>query len=337
MQNTELKAVELSADIIQHLPNVIYFFSDHSRMCCFNANNQQCYPRFNIFSSCEDLIRGQTIKVISWGVASYTTLINVAAALLIITNRKKCIKHKSFAMTLAISDAVTAACFLSLCIADGKFHGEFGLIADQWRESFMCNFIEFSMFVSSNISLVSLMCYAIFTTKSITQLTIQKSRGIVLPIVISAILILLGLSRQITLYMYDHDVHNYFCFPFTFSPTESTIVFALQWLSITFNLLIICISIISYAYLFRFLLSVSKNVTIGKRVTKSFSKKKIATMLAMYIIISMFSFTPSLITQSLVLMNVMIDPNIFFFIVIVTVPLNTALDPIFFIFPNLGS
>ena len=166
-------------------------WSDIPRMCCMVTIERECKPPFKFyFLTCKNMIQSLLEVVVSWTVGVLTSSCNfIAAVILLVTFTKLNILNKKrwfttyLSLNIIMSDFIVSVCLLSLPFHNIRFHGVFGIYADQWRSSIQCSILELLFFVCAECSLifsVYLLIHTYFTISAMVKCRIRRTQSLVI-------------------------------------------------------------------------------------------------------------------------------------------------------------
>ena len=144
------KGVFIDLISLQHLE------SDDFKFCCFvydRLSEDQCLPSRDEFSSCEDLMRRDILKVFLWVLGGMAFFCNIFVIIWRWWDAKGKLSVYSFSvMHLAAADFLMGAYMLTLGCADLYFRGVYIEHAKAWKSSTLCQFLGFLNTLSSEAS-----------------------------------------------------------------------------------------------------------------------------------------------------------------------------------------
>ena len=239
-----------------------------------------------------------------------------------------------YSMNLNLAELVTSLCLLSYSVINVAFHDEFGIYADHWRHSLKCLSLESLFLLSSRASLAFAVClsihFAIHIPSVIPRKTSQTAtifQIIIMWFVITSICITVQVLEKIR----NTDPYNYVCFPFTAIFPSDPLILSLQIVLLIFDILLIIVSMASHGYLLAFTIRRSQNKTlqsVGKRKERL---QKLAKRLTVLILSTFLTWIPILCVQILVLLQITVKPNIYFWCILISFPINLIIDPVLLI------
>ena len=113
-------------------------------------------------------------------------------------------------------------------------------------------------------------------------------------------------------------------------PSDSFIL-TLQILMVILDSLLVMTCIVSYCFLLSFTIKQKRNKTLRSISKRNQKLQKFAIRMCVIIMSTVFTWVPVLVIQSLVLLQVPVLPQIYFWCVLVTFPVNLIVDPILLI------
>ena len=133
--------------------------------------------------------------------------------------------------------------------------------------SLKCLSLESLFSVSSRVCLSFGVCLSVHFAIHIPSIIPKKSSLKAAFFKIMSIWIIItsfGITLQVLEYMHNADPYNYFCFPFTTSITSDPLILSLQSVLLTFDIILIMVTIISFVYLLVFSIRRSKNKNLAE-------------------------------------------------------------------------
>ena len=317
-------------------PVLYHLSSDIPRLCCVFKIVKLCSPPFPLFVSCSNLITSKTVIVLSWLIGLSTSILNlfclsVLGSKLFIPTTQTPRIFMLYSINLSVAELVTSLCLLSYSVINVVYHDEFGIIADLWRHSLKCMSLESLFSVSSRLCLASALCLSVHFASHITSVIPRKSSQkatffqiIVMWLIIASISIAVQVLEQVR----NIDPFNYFCLPFTTSFPSDPLMLSLQSLLLLSDIILVIVIIVCHGYLLVFAIRRSKNKTlqcVGKRKERL---QKLGARLTVLILSTVLTWIPVVCVQILVLAKIAVLPNIYFWCILVSFPINLIIDPI---------
>ena len=337
LQSNNLKPQSVIIDA--SFPLLYHLSSDIPRLCCVFKRAKLCSPPFPLFVSCSNFITSKALIVLSWLIGLSTSFLNLFCLSLLVC---KLFMHAAqnsrvvmlYSINLGFAELVTSLCLLSYSMINVVYDDEFGVIADLWRDSLKCLSLEILFSVSSRLCLAFALCLSVHFAIHIPSVMERKSslkatlfQIIVIWLIIAAICVTLQVLEQ----MLNIDPLNYFCFPFTTSFPTDPLILGLQSVLLILDIILIIATIVCHGYLLVFTIRRSKNKTlqnVGKRKERL---QKLGARLAVLILSTVLTWIPVVCVQILAFAKITILPNIYFWCILVSFPINLIIDPILLI------
>ena len=337
LQSNNLKPQSVIIDASLSL--LYHFSSDIPRLCCVFKGAKLCSPPFPLLVSCSNFITSKALIVLSWLIGLSTSILNLFCLSLLVcklfmpaTQTPRVVML--YSVNLSFAELVTSLCLLSYSVINVVYNDEFGIIADQWRHSLKCLSLESLFSVSSRLCLAFALCLSVHFAIHIPSVIPRKSSPkatffqiIVLWLIIASICITLQVLEQ----MLNIDPFNYFCFPFTTSFPTDPLILGLQSVLLILDIILIIATIVCHGYLLVFAIRRSKNKTlqnVGKRKERL---QKLGARLTILIMSTVLTWIPVVCVQILSLAKITILPNIYFWCILISFPINLIIDPILLI------
>ena len=312
--------------------------SDIPRFCCAFKTVKFCSPPFPFFVSCSDLITSKALIVLGWLIGLSTSILNLFCLSLLmyklcspLTQTKVVILYS---INLSFAEFVTSLCLLSYSAINVAYHDVFGITADLWRHSLKCLSLESLFSVSSRTCLAFAVCLSVHFAIHIPSVIPKKSskKATVFQIIfIWLIITSISIAVQVLEHIHNTDPLNYFCFPFTTSFPSDTLILSLQSLLLILDFILIIVTIVSYVYLLVFTIRRSQNKTLQCVDKRKERLQKLAARLTVLILSTVLTWIPVVCVQILVLAKITILPDIYFWCILVSFPINLIIDPILLI------
>ena len=155
---------------ISHNPNLVmtrsilgdllalqFLQSDHFKHCCFVGDRlpeENCLPKRDELSSCEDLMRRDILKAFLWILGLMALLCN--AFVLFWRGREKTNVYGFSVLNLAAADFIMGVYMVTLAVVDAYYRGVYIEYADEWRQSWVCQLLGVLNTISSEASVFML-------------------------------------------------------------------------------------------------------------------------------------------------------------------------------------
>ena len=237
-------------------------------------------------------------------------------------------------VNLNFADCVMAGCILLYSFVNLYYDGMFGIVADQWRHSLPCFALESMFLISSQVSLLSAVYMSLHFAVYIPSIVRREaSKSIVyLLIVLGWILIgALCIAFRYLKYRNNEDPTNYFCLPFIMSVSSSTSSFILDTLLIVLDYCMVTVCVVSHIYLLTFIIK-QRSAAMLKGLSKRHNMlQQVALRMTVLIIGSTVTWMPILLIQTVILLDISLQPHAIFWVVLICFPANLILEPLLII------
>ena len=129
------------------------------KFCCirpFNLPEEDCYPHKNEFSSCSDLMRHDTLRILLWVIGLCSLLGNAASLIyrLVFDRERLKLGYGIFVSNLAVADFLMGIYLIIIASADAAFRGTYIFNDESWRKSAWCNMAGILVAMSSEASVL---------------------------------------------------------------------------------------------------------------------------------------------------------------------------------------
>ena len=141
----------------------------------------------------------------------------------------------------------------------------------------------------------------------------------------------ISITLQVLEHIQNTDPFNYFCFPFTTLSPSDPLILGLQSMLLILDVILIIVTIVSYVYLLVFTIRRSKNKTLQNVDKRKERLQKLGARLTVLILSTVLTWMPVVCLQILVLVKITILPDIYFWCILVSFPINLIIDPILLI------
>ena len=146
------------SDLFKGLEQIDYLITDEFKFCCvrpYFLMAENCLPRQNEFSSCDDLMRNGILRSFIWIIGVFALIGNAASVFYHIQFDRKRLKlgYGMFVTNLAISDFVMGLYLIIIAVTDMVYRGEYILHDEAWRNSALCNLAGVFALLASEASI----------------------------------------------------------------------------------------------------------------------------------------------------------------------------------------
>ena len=147
----------MTKDTLDKLPSLHLLHGDKFKYCCFvrgKVAEENCLPERDAFSSCDDLMRRDILKIFLWILDLMALLCN---AFVIIWRIRETMTVYSFCVfNLAIADFLMGIYMVTLASVDSYYRGVYIEHAESWQGSWLCTALGFVSSLSSEASVFTL-------------------------------------------------------------------------------------------------------------------------------------------------------------------------------------
>ncbi|XP_071804159.1 uncharacterized protein [Asterias amurensis] len=138
------------------LPNLQQLYTDAYRFCCMAKHVEDCYPKPDEFSSCEDLMANVFLRGSIWVIGIIASVGNLVVIMMRMNSKRDNRVHSFLITNLAIGDFCMGVYLLIIAAVDAYYRGYYILFDEHWRSSGLCHFAGFLSTFSSELSVFSL-------------------------------------------------------------------------------------------------------------------------------------------------------------------------------------
>lgn len=163
LQNNNLKVVE---GMFDGLMNILYLQVDSYTLCCAQpkaVSKIQCLAPVNKLSSCSNLIDLPVLSIIIWYMALLAVVGNVFGTFnkLQLMRKKSITSFDIYSVNLGFADFCMGIYLYIIAGTNLKYSGRYGLEDDSWRHSSLCTFAGVLATLSSEASILFVLCITI--------------------------------------------------------------------------------------------------------------------------------------------------------------------------------
>ncbi|XP_071963857.1 uncharacterized protein [Antedon mediterranea] len=159
---------DFSTSTFEELTNLIQLESDLSCLCSI-VGDIDCSPGVDPFSSCEDLLESEYIRILMWII-----VISAVSGNLVVIISRQCKKDNNTSndneinkvqttliTNLAVSDLLMAVYLIIILSVDMYYRGRYAKFDSDWKESFLCSVAGAIAILSGQSSVFTLMLLSI--------------------------------------------------------------------------------------------------------------------------------------------------------------------------------
>ena len=349
LQNYQLRVVQVHSNkldfqfwqIESELPSLVYFNSDHPRLCCVFKDIKMCLPSFPTLITCANMISTKLQLSVAWITGITTLLLNLLSLAMLLyfilkPGNTPDVKATIWllSMNLSIAECLVSACLFSFSIFNVLYDGVFGIMADVWRQSWKCAILDFQLSLFSRTTLAIAAYISVLLAITIPSTVKPKSSQQKTLMYIGLIWIVVAVGSFAKQYVFsweNADPLNYFCLPFSARLINSWEVITLHVIVLAADTLMVSVCVSSYTFLFLHIFRARENVPLVNNTSRKRRLKRCAIRMAVLILSTSMTWIPVITIQLLVLTFVGIAPNAMFWCVLITLPVNLVIDPMLMI------
>ena len=318
--------------------------------CCYAIKaipNLICQSAHNAFSSCEDLMKNDLLRMCIWILGTLAFIGNVAVIISRVRMRDDN-KVQSFMLTnLACADLLMGVYLLIIAIKDLQWKGEYFKHDVTWRRGVGCRIAGALSMLSSEMSVLILL--AITTDRLVCVVFAFRLRPISLKSARRLCFVLWVIGFTISgipltdmSYFWDEKRHIGFfgssavCLPLQFSNHNDAGWEYATAFFVTFNGLAFLYILTAYVLIFFSILSLIRRRSTAKHIAKTESTK--ATRLFIIVLTDFFCWMPVILLSVLSLTGNFEDPKhkAKIWIAVFVLPINSSINPILYTFSTAG-
>ncbi|XP_048738543.2 uncharacterized protein LOC125653234 isoform X2 [Ostrea edulis] len=169
LQNlSELTVLDLRKNRIEQFSHKIFYglsklkklYTDAYTFCCLKPSSvDECLPNADEFSSCDDLMRNEVLSSFLWIIGFSSLLGNLGVFIFKVFFDSQTLKkgHGIFIMNLSVSDFLMGVYLIIIASADIHYRGRYAWNDIHWRHSITCQIAGILATISSETS-VLLLC-----------------------------------------------------------------------------------------------------------------------------------------------------------------------------------
>ena len=324
----------ISMDSFAYIPkNTVYSFN--IKICCAAGSWAMCKVEDNAFSNCDDLLSNPIVRFICWLIGIFGVFLNVNALIINMKFTKNMLSNTLLTFCLVIADSCFAVCLLATALADSHYRGTFIGYELSWRSSLWCKMSSFLALLSMTTSPL-ILCLMMVSRYCVIQWP-MTSRFLHKPFykLTTAITLFIAVSPCIFLVvihygMFEENVPTNVCLLIFTSPEQqSPVLFLTTVLTVLIQLLSSLVVLISG---FLLLSTLIKNEMLKSSSTRKLKTNEITMHISILTFTNLCCWIPSSVFFTFPFFGHSVAHSTLAWITIGVVPINSALDPMFFTF-----
>ena len=305
---------------------------------------KECLPKPDQFSSCEDLMRNQFLRVLIWVFGLSALLGNGFVVLWRLIHHKRQERRKTksgvvqsiLVLNLALADGIMGIYMLIIASADMIYRGDYIVYAEEWQQSVVCKFAGFLSVMSTETSVLFMTVISIDRFLSIVfpfhHLNLTPNTARLSSLIIWTLTLFLSIMPIWVSGYFENEFYG-----------RSSVCLALPltterpagWeysvaLFLVFNLLAFTVIFLCYLAIYITVKLSAKNISHAGKTNKS-QQIEFAMRMAFLVGTDFVCWMPVIIMGFLSLTHAAIIPDIaYVWSAVVLLPINSALNPFLF-------
>ncbi|XP_050725480.1 relaxin receptor 2-like [Eriocheir sinensis] len=337
MDNLELSS-ELLANITTDLHHesrtaiLTHVFFKRFRYCGYFLDVPDCSPKTDGVSSFQHLLVRVELRVGVWLVATFTLLGNLMVLGGRVFSRDDNKILSLFIRNLAVADLLTGVYLLVIAVKDLEFRSSYRDHAYYWMTSWQCTFTGVLAMTSTEVSVLILSFMSVERWLCITWPLAAPKLSLGGAKMALSLIWLLGLSLALTpvLYYQGHQQRFYgtngLCFPLHMDDPWVPGWLYSGLLFVGLNQLGVVLILVSYTGMFCSIRRTRANTPL------SLGDREFAMRFFFIVFTDCLCWTPIIVLRIMALAEVDIKPELYAYVVVVLLPINSALNPFLYTF-----
>ncbi|KAK4288009.1 hypothetical protein Pmani_038938 [Petrolisthes manimaculis] len=336
-----MNSVELNSDLLANMssdltlgpttPDLHHTYFKWFRYCGYFPHVQDCHPKTNGVSSFDHLLVRVELRVGVWLVALATLVGNLTVLGGRVFSRDDNKILSLFIRNLAVADLLTGFYLMVVAVKDVEFRSEYNQHAYYWMVSWQCKLTGILAMTSSEVSVMILSFMSVERWLCITwplgapKLSLGGAK--VALMCIWAIGIMLAVTP--VLYYQSHQGFygtNGLCFPLHLDdPWVPGWIYSAA-IFVGLNQIGVVVILMSYTGMFYSIRRTRANTPL------SLGDREFAIRFFFIVFTDCLCWTPIIILRIMALANFNIEPSLYAYVVVILLPVNSALNPFLYTF-----
>ncbi|XP_056001675.1 G-protein coupled receptor GRL101-like [Ostrea edulis] len=338
LQNNQLNVKE---GMFDGLISVQYLLVDHFALCCAQPKAEskiQCLAPVNEISSCDHLIDTPFLGIVIWYIALVAVFGNLCGILFryIMMKRKSMSSFALYSINLGVADFLMGVYLYILAGANLTFSGRYGFADEWWRHSPICTIAGVMATLSSETSALFVLLITIDRIHMIRSPFSKLKENGRIPKFLSGLVWTFALLLSVLPLLWGDYFHDYYsgsgvCISLPLSVQRkpgweySMIIF------VGANFLIFIGILIGQVVIFTNVVSAGKKLQ-GGHSTQNRNETSLAKILIAVAVTDLLCWIPLGTIGLLTFVGVHITPKVYAWVVVVVLPINSALNPLIYTF-----
>ncbi|XP_078341994.1 uncharacterized protein LOC111105682 isoform X2 [Crassostrea virginica] len=334
------KIDQFSANIFFGLSKLKRLYTDSYAFCCLKPSSVEvCLPNPNEFSSCDDLMKNELLSSFLWIIGFSSLLGNLGVFIFKIFFDSATLKkgHGIFITNLSISDFLMGVYLIIIASADTHYSGRYVWNDLQWRTSLTCRFAGMLATISSETS-VFLLCLItmdrlIAVKFPFGQFRFTRGKALVCVGVVWGVTLMLAVIPLISGSYFQGEFYSRsvvcLALPLTRDRPAgweySTAIF------IILNFMLFLTMALGQCLIYREIVQTASNV----KSTRRSQDMVIARGLFLVVLSDFLCWFPIGIMGLLAISGQVISGEVYAWVAVFILPINSALNPFLYSFANL--
>ncbi|BFZ21201.1 hypothetical protein BsWGS_24239 [Bradybaena similaris] len=329
LSNNRIK--DIGENVFLGLPRLKTLLTDSYRFCCLTQTTVDCLPKPDEFSSCEDLMSNEILRVSIWVLGVIALCGNFVVIIWRVRDFRGGKVHSFLITNLAIGDFLMGVYLLIIATVDAHYRGVYIIHDQNWRESSLCQFAGFVSTFSSELSVLTL-----------TTITLDRLLCILFPlrrtrmglkqalIVMSLIWCLVFLLSMLPLVGFSYFEGFYgrsgVCLALHVTPDRPP-----GWeYSVAVFLVLNFISFLLILFSYMWMFSVAKKTRSAVRTVESKTDNAMARRMTLIVMTDFCCWIPIIVLGFISLAGTRTDTQVYAWLAVFVLPLNSATNPIIY-------
>ncbi|KAK6624142.1 hypothetical protein RUM44_011000 [Polyplax serrata] len=306
---------------------------DNFKFCCLAKHVPNCQPTSDEFSVCEDLMGNFVLRICIWVlgiVASFGNLLVIGWRI----NYKHKNKVHSFLITnLAVGDFLMGFYLLIIASVDTHYRGVYSVHDEEWRSSKLCSLAGFLSTLSSELSVFTLILITlesflvIMFPFKVTRLEMSQIRWVMFGVWLAAVC-LSGLPLLYKDYFKNFYGRTGVCLALCITTDKNAGWKYSAFLFIFLNF--VSLLVIAVGYIWMYGIAKTTRLAVASNIESKRLEQAMARRMILIVATDAACWVPIILLGILSLNGVSVPSQVFAWIAVFVLPLNAAVNPIFY-------
>ncbi|XP_071948833.1 uncharacterized protein [Antedon mediterranea] len=334
---------EFQEDVFDGLYELKSLSTDDFLFCCMIndivGDIEHCHPPADQFSSCEDLMKNEFLRVLMWILGVSALLGNVIVIVWRLYSKDYRNVQSILITNLATSDFLMGLYMIIIAGADLYYRGRYARVAEDWKSSFLCNFAGAISTLSSEFSVFILVVMSVDRAVSVgfpfSTARLNRKKCLIMLAIAWLTMIVISFLPMFNIPYFGESYYGRpsvcLALPLTGDRLDGWEYSVAIFLG--FNLLGFVIIAVSYTYIYVVVKQAGASVNKSQSKTKEF---KMATKMAIIVFTDFCCWFP------IILMGIVsqagawqIPVEIYVWSATLIMPINSSLNPYLYTIPYI--